>query len=187
MSRFCLVVELHRGRTSTNGATPSIYIQFDTFPKPQGLDPPPLTFNQQQGLLCPGTVCQYFTMDNTLICFLQTNHYRNNYITIRDTTRECFFFKDPLLPNCKTKGPYIFFKFSSPAKPFNHRCLHHWRRMTKTIQLAWFWGVNIFLFWRQTFFNAVATILCPYLARPPCRSQNVQRNQLTALRSRAVR
>ena len=44
--------------------------------------------------------------------------------------------------------------------------LHHLKGMTKTIFLAWFWGVKIFLFGPYTFFNAVATIWCPYLARP---------------------
>ena len=40
--------------------------------------------------------------------------------------------------------------------------LHHRKGKTKMICLACLWGVNLF---RLDFFYAVATILCPYLAR----------------------
>ena len=47
--------------------------------------------------------------------------------------------------------------------------LQHWNGMSQTIFLVLCGGVTfiIFLFRRYTFFNAMATILCPYLARPP--------------------
>ena len=38
--------------------------------------------------------------------------------------------------------------------------------MIKTIYWTWFWGVNIFWFGCLGFFDGVATILGPYLARP---------------------
>ena len=49
---------------------------------------------------------------------------------------------------------------------------HHSKWLTPLERYDWdnvfalFWGVNLFWFWRKTFFNAVATIWCPYLARP---------------------
>ena len=44
--------------------------------------------------------------------------------------------------------------------------LHHFKGMTETIFSLLLWGVNISWFGHWTFSNAVATILCPYLARP---------------------
>ena len=40
---------------------------------------------------------------------------------------------------------------------------------------AWFWCVNIFWFWVLNFFNAAATICCPYLAKPLSRPGRSQR------------
>ena len=68
------------------------------------------------------------------------------------------------------KMPFLLLFWTS--SPFYHdkkktiilNGLHHRKGMTKTIFLAYLWGVNIFRTRHYIFINVVATIWCPYLA-----------------------